>query len=83
MSAPEAPAQTDIERLIAVHEETQRVVKAQTDAINTLGANVQWIIDNVKGIFEMFSNPAFMSMLPGMMGGVPNDGFGNEGPGQD
>lgn len=81
MSAPEAPAQTDIERLLASNAEVVRVVQAQTDAINGLGANVQWMIDNVKGIFEMFSNPAFMSMLPGMMGGVPSGGFdGPEGP---
>jgi len=75
VSFPEAPAQTDTEKILASNEETQRLVRLQTEAINNLGANVQWIIDNVKGIFEMFSNPQFMSMIPNMMqGGPANDG---------
>lgn len=74
MSEPEAPATTDIERLIAAQKETQNLLNIQTTAINGLGANVQWIIDNVQGIFQMFQNPAFMSQLPAMMGGMQDGG---------
>lgn len=72
MSAPEVPATTDIERLIAAQEKVAEALNAQTAAINGLGQNVQWVIDRAQGIFEMFSNPAFMSMLPQMMGGMPD-----------
>lgn len=70
MSQPETPVMTDIDRLILAQEETQRRLDVQTEALNNLGANVQWIIDNAKGIFEMFSNPAFMGQMMGQMGGM-------------
>jgi hypothetical protein len=69
VSQPETPAITDIDRLILAQEETQRKLDVLTDAVNGLGANVQWIIENVQGIFQMFSNPSFMANLPAMMGG--------------
>lgn len=73
MSYPETPVPTDIERLITAQEETQAKVQTLTEAVNGLGANVQWIIDNVQGIFQMFQNPQFLAQLPGMMaGGNPN-----------
>lgn len=60
-------ADTDIERLEAkldyLYERQNRLV----DAVNGLGKNVQWIIDNVQGIFQMFQSPQFMAALPGMM----------------
>jgi hypothetical protein len=74
VSEPEAPVTTDIERLIQAQEETQRLIKIHTDAINGLGTNVQWIIDNVQGIFQMFQNPAFMSNIPAMLAGGMQDG---------
>lgn len=67
MSVPEAPAETEAQQILHALEEHGRRIDRQTDAINALGENVQWAIDNVKGIFEMFSNPAFMSMVPQMM----------------
>jgi hypothetical protein len=69
MSAPETPAITDIDRLILAQEQTQAKLEALTEAVNGLGLNVQWVIDNAKGIFQMFSNPQFMAQLPQMMGG--------------
>lgn len=74
MSQPDYPVTTDIERLIQAQEATQAKLDAQTQAINALGANVQWIIDNVQGIFQMFSNPAFMAQIPAMMGGMNSGG---------
>lgn len=72
MSAPESPAITEVQQLIQQQEELRKAVVAQTEAINGLGQNVQWIIDQTKGVFEMFSNPAFASMIPQMMGGSPD-----------
>lgn len=74
MSLPEAPAKTDIqllnEKVDAQGERQEKLI----EAVNGLGTNVQWIIDNVQGIFQMFSNPQFLAQLPNMMGGTPSDG---------
>jgi hypothetical protein len=70
VSAPEAPATTDIEQVLANQALILEKMTAQTAAINSLGANVQWIIENVQGVFQMFSNPQFMAQLPQMMGGM-------------
>lgn len=60
-------AETDIEllhkKIDYLYEQQQRLVSA----VNGLGQNVQWIIDNAKGIFEMFQSPQFMAALPSMM----------------
>ena len=68
MSQPETTALTELQemndRLMAVETRLMQ----QTEALNSLGENVQWVIDNAKGIFEMFHSPAFRQMLP-MMGG--------------
>jgi hypothetical protein len=74
VSVPEAPAVTDIEQVLANQDKILALLAAQNTAINQLGANVQWIIDNVQGIFQMFSNPQFMAQLPQMMGGMGNGG---------
>lgn len=72
MSAPETPVMTDIDRLILAQEQTQAELREVKEALNGLGANMQWVIDNAKGIFQMFSSPTFMAQLPHMMGGNPN-----------
>jgi hypothetical protein len=72
VSAPEAPVLTDVQQLTAAYNNLSVIVEQQTEAINSLGANVQWIIDNVQGIFQMFQNPAFLSQMPMMMGGGQN-----------
>jgi hypothetical protein len=71
VSFPDAPVETDIEKIVRLHEENSARLDALTEAINNLGQNIQWVIDNAKGIFEMFSNPAFMSQ---MMGGFASGG---------
>lgn len=77
MGIPEAPAQTDAEHMIAQNEEILARLDAQEELLqkiangyNGTGANVQWIVDNVQGIFQMFSNPAFMSQMMGQMTGA-------------
>jgi hypothetical protein len=74
MSAPETPVETEAVQLLRMQQETNARLDALTDAINGLGQNVQWIIDNVQGIFQMFQNPAVMGQIAGMMGGMGNGG---------
>lgn len=82
MSFPEAPDETDIKRLFAQQAATDQRIDVLIDAVNGLGVNLQWLIDNAKGIFQMFSNPQFIAQmsggLGGMFGGAPSDG-GPEG----
>lgn len=67
MSLPDYPVETEAKQILAAQKELAEKVDRLTDALNGVGANVQWMIDNVKGIFEMFSSPQFMSMLPSMV----------------
>lgn len=81
MSFAEPAAETEAKQILAALEKHSEKVAALTDAVNGLGANVQWIIENVQGIFQMFASPQFMSMLPNMMqGGMPDDGQSESGP---
>lgn len=73
MSQAEAPVDTEARQILAELQEQGMRIETLKDAVNSLGANVQWIIDNVKGIFEMFHNPMFGSMMSGMMAGGPPD----------
>jgi hypothetical protein len=59
---------TQMDEALLKLDEYAAVLKEHGDAINNLGANVQWIVDNVQGIFQMFNSPQFMSMMPGMLG---------------
>lgn len=69
MSFADLPAETDIERVIIALDKLAETQQKQTEAINALGTNIQWIIDNAQGIFQMFNSPQFMSMIGGAMGG--------------
>lgn len=70
MSFADIPADTDAERIVKALDVLGERQDAFAEAVNNLGSNVQWIVDNVQGIFQMFSSPAFMSMLPQMMAGM-------------
>jgi hypothetical protein len=75
VSLPEAPAQTDIERVLANQQLILERLDRYAEALNGLGQNVQWMVENVQGIFQMFSNPAFLAQLPQMFqGGQPDGG---------
>lgn len=78
MSPAETPIPSQADRI----EANQRTT---IELLNDLGDNMQWIVDNVKGIFEMFNNPAMMGMMSGMIqGGMPNlTGALNDGANAD
>lgn len=80
MGVPEAPAVTEVQQLILEQRAVREELAAVKDAVNGLGQNVQWVIDNVQGIFQMFSSPQFMAMLPNLMGGGIPDGGNSAGP---
>ena len=82
MSYPEPAADTEAKQILTKLDEHGDKLQALTDAVNGLGANVQWVIDNVQGIFQMFSNPQFMSMIPQIMQGGMPDG-GQSGPSEE
>lgn len=87
MSYAEVPALTDAEdikqhldvvsdQIAALNERLDKVVAA----LNGTGQNVQWIVDNVSGIFQMFSNPEIVNqMMSGMMSGMPGMGGAADG----
>lgn len=83
MSFADIPADTDAERIIKALDELSARQDKFAEAVNLLGANVQWIVDNAQGIFQMFQSPQFLSMLPAMAGGMgmpaPEDGVKSDG----
>lgn len=47
----------------------------QAKGINDIGLNMDWLVNNVQGIFQMFSNPAMMAQILGTIsGGMANGG---------
>lgn len=75
----------EIKTRLAGIEEAQTALNTRLDAqasgINAIGANMQWLVDNVQGIFQMFASPAFMSQMTNALMGGLNGGQGNPGPG--
>lgn len=56
----------------------------QATGINDVGKNMQWIVENVQGIFQMFGSPQFMSQMSNMMMGAGvNAGSQSANPGPD
>jgi hypothetical protein len=74
MSAPDYPLETEAQQILAGQARLETQFTQVIDALNGLGANVQWIIDNVSGIFQMFSSPAMMAQMQAMMGGGQSGG---------
>lgn len=73
MSAPATPALTQMDEALGLLNEVEATLKAHAEAINNLGRNVQWIVDNVQGIFQMFNSPQFTSMMPGILGAAAKE----------
>lgn len=72
----ERPPQTDVEyikselnRLNDAFKYLSDRLDGQANGINAIGENMQWIVQNVQGIFQMFSSPQFMSQMTSMMTG--------------
>jgi len=74
MSYAETPVPTDVDKILAAIELQNQKIDQLTDALNTVGANVQWAIDQGKGIFQMFSSPGFMANMGGILGGINHGG---------
>jgi hypothetical protein len=66
----EVPAKTEAAQILDGIARIEARQQATVEALNKLGANVQWIINGVSPIMEMMGNPQMMSMLPGLMGGA-------------
>lgn len=69
MSPSEAPVPSQADRIESKLDELIELDKQLIGAFNEVGSKVFWIVDNVKGIFEMFNNPQMLGMMQGMMGG--------------
>lgn len=67
MSFAEIPADTDAERIIKALDILSARLDSFAQAINGLGTNQQWLIDQAQGIFQMFASPQFLAALPNMM----------------
>lgn len=63
MSFAEAPAPTEAQQILAELAKISDRLDSLTSAYNSQGENVQWIVDNVQHIFQMFGSPQFMAML--------------------
>lgn len=85
---PEYPAMTDAEKIIQMLEnlqhdfgQMQMRLDSQAQGINAIGGNLQWLVENVQGLFQMFASPQFMSQMSNMLvGGLGNAGRQDSGP---
>ena len=50
----EYPAETEAKQILAELAAVKELQVKHTDAVNAVGANVQWLVDNVQGIFQVF-----------------------------
>jgi len=82
VSIPEAAHETEAQQIIALLEAANARMDKLTDALNTVGANSQWLVDNCKVIFEMFNSPMFSQMMPVMAGGAMGAMMGGSDDGQ-
>lgn len=69
MSYADIPADTEAQQILAALDDLSQRTTKLTEALNSLGANVQWLVDNCQGIFQMFNSPMFGAMLSGAMSG--------------
>jgi hypothetical protein len=81
MSFADIPAETEAKQILnALNvlntslQDLNTRLDNQAAGLNSLGENVMWIVDNVKGIFAMFNSPAMMAQIGSFMGGIPNGG---------
>lgn len=87
MSASEYPTDdvTEIKQLLRQTLEAQTALNErlgnQAIGINAIGENLNWLVQNTQGIFQMFASPAFMSQMSNMlMGGISGNGPQADGP---
>lgn len=59
----------------SVQAQIMQRLDGQATGINALGENLQWLVSNAQGLFQMFASPQFMSQMTNMlMGGIANAG---------
>jgi len=64
-----------LKQTILTQEMLNQRLDNQATGINSIGENLDWLVKNTQGIFQMFASPAFMSQMTNMlMGGMPNAG---------
>lgn len=81
MSASEYPT-TDageikalLHRVLEGQEQQNARLGSHAAAINEIGANLGWLVQNTQGLFQMFASPQFVSQMSNMvMGGMQNAG---------
>lgn len=89
MGLPDYPAETEAKQILAKQELMLEKQQEVIDGLNLVGSNLQWIVDNVQGLFQMFGSPQFMAMLPQVMSGMQmpgteeSGGDGTEGTADD
>lgn len=69
MSAPDYPAETEARQILSEIGAQAERLERLIEAVNQLGANTQWLVDNVQGVFQMFHSPMFMQMIQGALSG--------------
>ena len=69
MSQAESPGPTEAQQILATQDEILVLLRKLVDAVNNLGMNQQWIVDNTQGIFQFFNSPQFAAMLQQVMTG--------------
>lgn len=80
MSEPEVPADTEAQQIIKELNRQNEKLGQLVDGYNAIGMNLQWLVDNTKGLFQMFQSPAFMSQMGAMLsGGHPEEAPSSEG----
>jgi hypothetical protein len=78
MSQQDFPAETEAKQILQGIEDIKARQDLHSTAINNLGSNLQWMIEQAAPLLEMFNSPMFSQMMPGMMagamGGLPDGG---------
>jgi len=84
MSASDYPVTDteEIKQLLRQVLEAQNALNLRLDGqavgINNVGENLNWLVQNTQGLFQMFASPQFVSqmtnmMMSGMGGAKPDD----------
>lgn len=65
----------DLQTLLVSQADLTARLAELIESHNAVGENLQWLVANTQGIFQMFNNPQMMSQIMGQfMGGVSKVG---------
>lgn len=65
----------DIQTILNTNADLTARFAELIESHNQVGENLQWLVANTQGIFQMFNNPQMMSQIMGQfMGGVSKVG---------